>query len=159
MADPDPDLIDVIDRTALIENLLNQVIQVYCIPRKDRFMFFRDVVLHSSIMPLGSKVKVAMAIAQQLHFKLDNNALHNVIALRNAFAQHETSSHPVFVVGKTVVEDELHFQLQVISSSGRITRTKRHDAHAQLVASYQAAKISLVALLEKIRSNDSQEHT
>ena len=34
------DLADVIDRTAYIENILSQVIEAYCEPRKDRLMFF-----------------------------------------------------------------------------------------------------------------------
>ena len=65
------DVIQVINRTALIENLLNQVIEKYSCPRKEVFEFFWDVVLDSSIMSLGAKVKVAMAISQELAVKFD----------------------------------------------------------------------------------------
>lgn len=107
--DQKEDLVDVVDRTALIENLLNQVIEDYCAPREDRRRFLWDVVLDSSIMPIGSKAKVAMAVAQKLQYKLDQQAIHDVMALRNAFAHHKTGSHPVFRVGKTAAENELHF--------------------------------------------------
>lgn len=51
----DRDLVDVINRTALIENILNQVIEAFCEPRQEPFMFFWNVILDSSIMPMGSK--------------------------------------------------------------------------------------------------------
>lgn len=94
-------LIEVIDRTAHIENLMNQVIEGYCGPRKDRFDFFWSILLDSSIMPLGGKVRAVSAIAQQLKFKVDASQLHNILPLRNAFAHHDTSSHPLMVVGRT----------------------------------------------------------
>lgn len=40
--------IDVIDRTALIENIINQIIEAFCQPRKEPFMFFWNVILDSS---------------------------------------------------------------------------------------------------------------
>lgn len=147
------DVVDVINRTALIENLLNQVIEQYCAPRSDRFAFFWDVVLDSSIMPIGSKAKVAMAVAQCLDVRINKDAVHDVMALRNAFAHHQTGAHPVFVVGKTEAEDSTHFELQIISSSGRITRTNRDDAYAKFNAAYEAAKVALVALIERIKSD------
>jgi len=145
-------VIEIVNRTAYIENLLNQVIENYCSPHKDRFMFFWDVVLDSSIMPIGSKVKIAMAVAQNVSFRLDQDALHKVMALRNAFAPHQTGSHPVLVVGKTTDEDSVHFQLQVISNSGQITRKKRHDAYVEFVKSFSSAELSLVDLLACIKN-------
>jgi hypothetical protein len=156
MVDQNEDVVDVIIRTALIENLLNQVIEQYCAPRSDRFAFFWSVLLDSSIMPIGSKAKVAMAVAQCVDFKVDKNAIHEVMALRNAFAHHQTDAHPVFVVGKTEVENSSHFELQIISSSGRITRTKRQDAFKQFNKAYTAAKASLIGLLQRIKSETPQ---
>jgi hypothetical protein len=92
------DLERIVARTALIENMLNQVVMNYCAPRKDLHSFFWDVLLDSSVMPIGSKVKVAMAVSQKLRQKLDRNALHKVMSLRNAFAHHSIESHPVIVV-------------------------------------------------------------
>jgi len=149
------DLADVIDRTALIENILSQIIEAFCEPRKDRFIFFWSVLLDSSIMPMGSKVKVAMAIAQEMKFKIDQNALHSVVSLRNAFAHQPTNSHPVLVVGKAPDEDEMHLQLQILSNSGKITMKRRQDALAEFNESYRVAKNSLVALLNTIKQKET----
>lgn len=146
------DLVAVVDGTALIENLLNQVIENFCAPAQNRFAFFWSVVLDSSIIPIGSKAKVAMAISQELHFKLNQNAIHNVMTLRNAFAHHKTGSHPVMVVGKSPDENSVHYELQVISNSGRLFRKRRHDALAEFKASYAEAKTSLVELLATIKA-------
>src|SRR6266446_1742005 len=73
----DKDLVDVINRTALIENILNQVIEAFCEPRQEPFMFFWNVILDSSIMPMGSKVKVVMAVAQEMNIKLDQKSIHH----------------------------------------------------------------------------------
>jgi len=149
------DLTQVIDRTALIENILSQVIEAYCEPRKDRFGFFWSVLLDSSIMPMGSKTKVAMAIAQEMKFKLDQNSLHSVVSLRNAFAHQPTNSHPVLVVGKTPEEDEMHLQLQVLSNSGKISMKRRQDALVEFNAAFNLAKASLSELLEAIKKRQA----
>ena len=41
------DLANVINRTALIENIFNQVIEAFCEPRQEPFMFFWNVILES----------------------------------------------------------------------------------------------------------------
>ena len=146
------DLVDVIDRTALIENILSQVIQAFCQPSAGASIFFWNVVLDSSVMPMGSKVKVAMAIAHELDVKLEQNALHQVLSLRNAFAHHKTESHPVLVVGETESEDEMHLQLQVLSSAGKLSHKRRADALAEFNSSHALAKGSLVALLGVIKA-------
>ena len=140
------DLVHVVDRAALIENILNQVIEGFCEPRKEPFMFFWNVILDSSVMPMGSKVKVAAAIAQELDFKLEQDALHKVMALRNAFAHHKTGSHPVISVGKTEEDSKIHYELQVLSNAGKLSRKHRDDALSEFNAAFLAAKESLVAL-------------
>ncbi|MGI8838034.1 MAG: hypothetical protein ACR2H4_15550 [Pyrinomonadaceae bacterium] len=145
------DLVLVVDRTALIENLLNQVVEAFFRPRKEASMFFWDVLLDSSILPLGSKVKIALAISQELKTTLENDALHRVVSLRNAFAHHATNSHPVLTVGVTSEDDQSHYTLQIISNSGKITKKRRGDALADFNAAYESAKKSLLALLASIR--------
>jgi hypothetical protein len=149
---PDEALADVIDRTALVENLLNQLIEAYLQPRKEAQSFLWDVVMDSSILSLGAKVKTAGAIAQLLSGKLDGNALHGVVSLRNAFAHHATNAHPMVFVSRDPGKDELHYMLQVISNSGRLTRKSRTEALAEFNVHYEAAKASLIDLLAKIRS-------
>ena len=85
----------VINRTALIENILSQVFVGYCSPRKEAWEFMWSVAPDTSAMSLGAKVKVAMAVASETQFKVDKHPLHTVLALRNAFAHHATDAHAV----------------------------------------------------------------
>jgi hypothetical protein len=149
------DVSQVIDRTALIENMLNQVIHGYASPQKEKFEFFWNVLLDSSIIPLGSKVKVAMAIAQQLNVKMDQKPLHRVMAFRNAFAHHALDSHPNLAVGKAPVDDQLNFMLHIIESSGKTERKGRKQALVEFNESYEAAKNALTELLDAIKSHDA----
>jgi len=79
------DLTRVVNRTALIESLMGQVISNYLAPREEALFFMSEIMLNTSIMSLGSKAKVVMAVAQSLDFKLDKNSLLRIISLRNAF--------------------------------------------------------------------------
>ncbi len=151
----DDDLMRVVDRTALIENILNQVIERFCQPRREPFMFFWNVVLDSSVMPLGAKVKVAMAISHEVKFKLDREALHSVIELRNAFAHHPLSSHPVFFNNKASGESEVRLELQVLRGNGKLTRMSRAEALKSFSEAFKAAKESLVALRDSIPQSAS----
>ncbi|MDN8617177.1 hypothetical protein [Variovorax ginsengisoli] len=103
-------------------------------------------MLDTSVMPLGAKIKVVMAIAHEMKFDLEKNALHRVIALRNAFAHHSSSAHPVLAAGKTPEEDTSYFQFWVLEGSGKIQRVKRHEAFVEFNAAYGKAKGSLVQL-------------
>lgn len=144
------DLALIVDRTALIENMLNQAIEAFCGPRKEAFPFFWNVLLDSSILPLGAKLKIAVAISQELDTTLDQKALYRVLTLRNAFAHHATNSHPVLYVGITPETDQLHYTLQKISNVGIVTMQRRDEALAEFNSSYEAAKNSLKTVLARI---------
>ena len=150
------DVIQIINRTALIENLLNQVIEKYCCPRKEVFQFFWNVVLDSSIMPLGAKVKVAMAISQEINVKLDQNSLHKLISYRNAFAHHSVEAHPTLCVSKNPEEDELHYMLHIINHSGKTQRKRRDIALREFNENYEVAKKSLVNLLNAVNAKTQE---
>lgn len=143
---PAPDLVDVVDRTALIENVLNQIITYYCAPRKDAWEFMWSIVLDTSVMSLGAKAKVVMAIAQELQFKLKKDPLHRIIALRNAFAHNATNANPVFVVGRKHEESTSYLQLWVLESSGKVQKVKRDEAFDEFNAQYRNARESLLEL-------------
>lgn len=66
-----PDLVRVINRASMIESLMNHLIATYCAPREYAQFFMSEIVLNTSVMPLGVKAKVVMAVAQTLDFKLD----------------------------------------------------------------------------------------
>lgn len=152
-------LIEVIDRTAHIENLMNQVIEGYCEPRQDRFDFFRSVLLDSSIMPLGGKVRAVSAIAQQLDFKVNASQLHNILSLRNAFAHHDTSSHPLLIVGCRPERNSSHFQLHIINSAGKVTRKRREDALEEFRTAYKTAKKNLVEFIRVVKEHNARPAT
>lgn len=153
---PRPDIVEVIDRAALIENYLNQIIVGYCRPPKDAWEFMWSVVLDTSVMSLGAKVKVVLAIAQEMHASIDSNALHSVISLRNAFAHHATTAHPVLVVPEKKGDKPVAYgELWVLTSAGKIKRTARHDALEEFNEKYAATSTSLVALIDKIHAKFS----
>ena len=143
---PTPDVVDVIDRAAVIENIINQVIVDYCKPRKEAWEFMWSIVLDTSVMSLGAKVKVVMAVSHEVGFSLEKNALHRVIALRNAFAHHASYAHPVLAIGRTPEEDTSYLQFWVLEGSGKISRVKRHEAFVEFNAAYSKARESLVQL-------------
>ncbi len=152
-------LIEVIDRTAHIENLMNQVIERYCGPRQDRFDFFWTVLLDSSIMSLGGKVRAVSAIAQQLNFKLNASQLHNVLSLRNAFAHHGTRAHPLLVVGCKSERNSSYFQLHIVNSFGKVTRKKREEALDEFHAAYKEAKKNLVECIGVVKAHNKRHAT
>ena len=146
-----PDVVDVIDRVALIENVINQVIVGYCKPRKAAWEFMWSVVLDTSVMALGAKLKVVLAISHEMSHKLDKDSLHRVIALRNAFAHHASNAHPIYAEGRTPEQDSTYLQLCVLEGSGKIARVKRHEAFAEFNMAYRKARESLVHLKNLVR--------
>ena len=149
----DNDVSIVIEKTALIENLLDQVIHKYTSPRKEAFQFFQEILLDSSIISLGAKIRVVMAISQRVDGNLKKDPLDKVISFRNAFAHHSIYSHPTVKVGKTPEEDKSYFMLQTISNSGKTNRISREDALKKFEVNFNKAKEALVKLLEAVKEN------
>jgi hypothetical protein len=147
----DNDVSQIIDRTAIIENLLNQAIYNYASPQIERFEFFWNVLLDSSILSLGSKVRVSMAIAQQLNFKMNQEPFHNVMTYRNAFAHHPLDSHPTLAVGKAAEDYQLNFSLLIIKPSGKTKRIRREQALLEFTENFEKAKCSLSELITIIK--------
>lgn len=149
----DSDVSIVIEKTALIENLVDQIIHKYTTPRKEAFQFFWEILLDSSIMPLGSKLRVVMAISQTVDVKLKQDPLHKVISFRNAFAHHSLHSHATVEVGKTSEEDKSYYMLQIISSSGKTNRISRENALKCFEVNFKKAHESLLELNEAVISH------
>lgn len=147
---PEKDLVMVIDLAGHIENLFNQIIADYVHPRNDAWPFMWQVVLDTSVMPLGSKQKVVMAIAHEMGIKLDKNPLTMVINLRNSFAHNTTDAHPALVIGKTPEDTSVHYQFYTLGTDGILKRVKRHEAFDNFMKYYRLARKSLIDLHEKI---------
>lgn len=153
----DPDVIRVLNRTSHIENLLNQVIEKFCAPRKDVIPFFWNVVLHSSIMQLGAKIKLANAIAQELGTSVNGDPIHKLIAARNAFAHSEINSHPILTVHPEPGNDTVHYTLHVISNSGKSRWKPREEVLREFDECFELASQSLVKLRDSVLERLSAE--
>ncbi|MDH3831669.1 MAG: hypothetical protein OEV12_12080 [Gammaproteobacteria bacterium] len=146
------DINDVVDSTAHIENLLDQIITNFTCPRNDAYLFFWQIMLDSSILSLGAKIKVVMAISQECDCKIDQNSLHSVISYRNAFAHQRTDSNPTEVNGASLDEREHHYMLHIIKNSGKTEMKKRSEALDEFNKAFIQAKASLRPLLEHTTS-------
>jgi hypothetical protein len=149
----DNDVSQVIDRTDLIENLLNQIIEKFLSPRKEVFPFFWNVFLDGSMISLGTKVRLVILIAKEIEFKINQESIRRVINLRNAFAHHGLQSHPTYIVGKTPDEDKQSYQLQVITSSLKIKKISRVEALDEFNKYYDSAKKTLVEMIKALNNN------
>lgn len=149
------DVSQVIDRTALIENILNQIITNHSSPREDAKMFFWTVLLDSSVIALGSKVKVVMSIAKELNVDISPTSLHKLISLRNSFAHHSLNSHPTIYLKKETLQDEFHNTLHVLSQSGSVNKKTRSEALNEFNALFKTCKDCLLALNEKVGAVNS----
>lgn len=137
------DLVKVVNRASLIENLMDQVISEYCAPREHARFFMSEIILNTSVMTLGAKAKVVMAVAQTLDFKIDKDAILQVISLRNAFAHHATNANPVVVFSGKPEENYSYLSFWLLNSSGEIEMVKRHEAFEKFNAVYSLARESL----------------
>ena len=146
------DINAVVDSTAHIENLLDQIITNFTRPRAGARLFFWQIMLDGSILSLGGKIKVVMAISQRCDCKIDQNALHIVIAYRNAFAHQRTDSNPSDVSGTGVDGGEQHYMLQIINNSGKTEMKKRAEALDEFNKAFLQAEASLKPLLEYTKS-------
>jgi hypothetical protein len=154
---PEPDLVTVINRADMIENLFNQIISDFIGTRKDQWSFMWHVLLDTSVMPLAAKQKVVMAIALEMGFKLQKNPLIMVIQLRNSFAHHRTDAHPIFVVGKTREEDRMYTQFYTVNSDGVLQKRKRHEAFEDFNKYYRIAKAQLIELRNLVNEKYPRE--
>ena len=58
----------------------------------------------------------------------------------------------VITASKTEEEGEVHYQLQTLSQSGKLSRKRREDALAEFDTAFTQSKASLVAMLVAIKA-------
>ncbi len=120
--------------------------------------FFWEVLLDSSVLPLGTKIKVALAISQELDVKLNQDILYKVASYRNAFAHHATGAHSVLAVGKTPEEDTTYNMLYILKASGKIQKLKREDAFKDFNKYYAEARKNLKEIIQLINEQVKKEN-
>ena len=140
------DLVKVVNRSAHIENLMNQVIEGFCAPRKKAASFMWLVLLDSSIMPMGSKVKVVATIANILGCEFERERLNRLLTIRNAFAHNSTSGVPVVVFGANGDPGNSYSQFWTMDSSGAIKVEARHEVFNEFNEKFTIVKNSLLNL-------------
>jgi len=130
----------VIDKTNYIEHTLKSILTKYIAARNDLTTFVNDILLHSSIVGLGQKIKLLHYIIDRERWpKIDVNHFHTVLNIRNAFAHSDTVTQH-FVVnlrknGPSGVTDAFQL-LHTISSSGDYRKVKRRDALDEFTQSF-----------------------
>ncbi|MBB3118113.1 hypothetical protein [Pseudoduganella violacea] len=152
------DLVMVINRAGHIENLFNQIISDYVGPREHAWYFMWSVVLDTSVMPLGAKLKVVAAIAHELNYKFPWKESNDVIQYRNSFAHNTSDAHPVLSIGTTDEETTSYNLLYTLNAQGVLRKVKRHEAFTLFNESYKTSKAALVELKDLVQKQIAEHN-
>lgn len=131
---------DVIEKTKHIEYILNCIIGNFVSPKE--VGFFDNIILNSSIIPIGVKVKIIKTICK-IHnedYNLDN--LHKLINLRNLFA-HESSYVDSYDQGMLVKINEL-------KNDGSYNEKEFEETYKRFLKIYLEVKKGIIKLNEKL---------
>ena len=143
----------VVELCNQIELYMKAIIEDYVEPRQDRATFFRAYVLNNAIVSFSSKMKLVFEINRDLQLvKLDRDAFHKVMNLRNAFAHNDLISgirveEPMGgneSIMKTVV-------LESIRGDGLMDTISRGAAFQEFRMAHQNVESSLKLMLGKLR--------
>ncbi len=133
----------VLELTKDIEFQIDNIILDYLSPSK--LGFTRDIILNSSIMPVGNKVKILKTICHELQIKQDFQNLHKLINIRNIFAH-----------GKPYFEDgDMIFKLPEIKSDGKILENELDKLHKEFIDLFNEQMQVLIKLHGKIKQKRS----
>src|SRR3989338_9458744 len=87
---------EIIEKTKGIEYYFDCILHNFILPQKN-VEFFRNVMLHTSITPMGSKLKIVKSICKNYSINPDFDIakIHRILAIRNIFAHESTYvEHP-----------------------------------------------------------------
>ena len=132
----------VVEMTKDIEGRLDDIILEYITPKN--MGFTRDIVLNSSLISLGNKVKILKNICDQLNEEQDFKDLHKLVNIRNIFAHGKP-----FVEG----EDEI-FRLFKIEGDGKTSTNELDTLHAEFINLFNQQMQMLIKLHSKIKGAD-----
>lgn len=149
------DLSTVIDRTWILEGKINDLIEYFVAPRSGTLDFFYNVLLDTSIISLGAKVKIVMAISQELDVKIKQDAFHKVVSIRNAFAHTGQKSNPAVFLKEDGSLSDTDYVLKIVKNTGKIESMTRSNAMRQFEKKYQIALKSISSLLEAAKNEFS----
>lgn len=136
-----------------IELYLKAIIEAYVAPRADREAFFRAYVLNNAIVSFSAKVKIVLAInRKECVVRLDSDALHKIMNLRNAFAHNDLISG-IRVEDQPMGDDPPaeSVVLESIKGNGKLETITRKDAFDQFQQAHAQVESSLREMLGKLR--------
>ena len=130
---------EVVEQTKNIEMMLDDIILDYIAPKN--MTFTRDIILNSSLISIGNKIKILRTICNQLNEKQDFVDLYKLVNIRNVFAH-----------GKPFIEDEDGiFKLFEIKSDGKIDEIELDKLHDKFVDLFNHQMQILIKLHSKLR--------
>src|SRR3989344_215226 len=132
----------VVELTKDIELKLDNLILDYIIPKN--IGFTRDIILNSSILTTGNKIKILKNICNKLNVKQDFADLHKLVNIRNVFAHGKP-----FVEG----EDEI-FRLFEIKGDGKTNKVELDKLHDKFINLFNQQTQMLIKLHSKIKVVD-----
>jgi hypothetical protein len=146
----------IIDKTNRLEFEIKQIITSYIKPKKDKRCFVHDILLHSQVITLGSKIKVFTYICKKERIKLNYNNYHTLLTFRNAFAHADTVKTNIDVNldknGK-IKQTEIYMTIDKLSQSGKFTPLRRDKMFYDFVKLSDKISNEIVEIKKKLNES------
>lgn len=143
----------VIDQTNSIEYELKQIIAAYITKDKEKREFVSSILLHNTIVNLGTKFRLLQSIVEQEDIPKinDSNCFHRLVEIRNAFAHGDTVTHHLDVndFGDGSAETKSYYLLNSVSSSGKLKEVTREEALSEFTQCLVTIRDYLVDVVHK----------
>jgi hypothetical protein len=117
----------IIDRMIQIEILINSILIKYFQPNKEKE--FQGIMLHTSIISLGSKLKVLKGL-NIIDNKTSTN-IHKLLNIRNTFAHSSVIPNISIVVGNIINQPtqivSITDEIEVMNSNGDVKQNNARE--------------------------------
>ncbi|HLA74421.1 MAG TPA: hypothetical protein VJM76_00730 [Gammaproteobacteria bacterium] len=122
----------VLDQSNRLEQIMKEIITSYIRPRERTKDFVEINVLNNSVVSFASKIKLILAINNREGLvKLDQNKLHRLLSIRNAFAHNDViSGIRVHVPHDPGQSTKVYMVLDRMKGDGGVETLSRDDAYA-----------------------------
>ena len=150
----------VLDAFNSLEITITRTISLYVRPGRDEF--FEKYILHSSIVPFGSKIKLIRAIAREVGGpSVDSKHLNRSLSCRNALAHFCTLSGLRF--NFNALREEPYGPRLVIETLGsqdlRLEEKTRDEIVANAIESMKVAMAEVERLERHLEDRNKQDHS
>ena len=145
----------VLDRFNSIEHTMARIISAFVRPEAGRGKFFDKHVLHNSIIPFASKIRLVLAINREVGgHKLDKDKLHKLLNTRNALA-HGYSAASVRENLNALAPMPLgeYLIVETLRNDGSLQERPRQAAIAEFIKVSDEVRSELKQLLERVKKH------